>query len=335
MKKKIFRYDGVLLLESGEVLEQPEIAYHIYGEKTAGGKPVIWVCHALTANSDVFDWWPRFFGEGALFNPDDYTIICANVLGSCYGSSSSLSANPKTGEAYFHDFPLITIRDMVQAHELLRLHLGIAKIDLCIGGSMGGQQVLEWAIWRPELFVSIALLATNAQHSAWGQAFNETQRMAIETDPSWAFRKADAGLKGLETARAIAMLSYRHYRTYEATQTDESESLKAYKAGSYQRYQGQKLRKRFDAFAYYRLSQAMDSHHVGRGRGGVKKALGLINAKALIVGIDTDVLFPVSEQEFLARHIPDARLEVINSLYGHDGFLIETQKLTELFKTFI
>lgn len=243
-------------------------------------------------------------------------MVCANMLGSCYGTTG-----PKN-----RDFPLVTIHDMVELHKLLRQHLGIDRIFLGIGGSMGGQQLLEWAVQEPELFENIVPMATNAVHSAWGIAFNEAQRMALEN--------IDIA-KGIETARAIAMLSYRHYKGYQLKQTDVDQRWDHFSAASYQRYQGEKLRKRFTLESYYTLSKAMDSHHVGRHFGSAENALKRIQSRAMVVSLDTDILFPPEEQAFLARYIPNARLETIQSDFGHDGFLVETGKIGALLKAFL
>ncbi|MEZ4963835.1 MAG: homoserine O-acetyltransferase [Saprospiraceae bacterium] len=332
MALKTFKIQPGLPLERGGFLKTPTIAYHTYGDPSL---PVVWVCHALTANSDVFDWWAGLFGSEAPFNPEAYHIVCANVLGSCYGSTGPLSNDPETGEPYFHDFPVLTIRDLVAAHEALRGHLGIERIHLLIGGSLGGQQALEWAVQRPDLFDHLALIATNARHSAWGIAFNESQRMAIEADGTWRRRFAEAGDAGMRAARATALISYRHYDTYVASQTDPEAVLDHYRAQTYQQYQGEKLSRRFNAFSYYRLSQAMDTHHIGRGRPGLEDALSVIRARTLVIGIDTDVLFPLKEQQFLARHIPNAEYWEIHSPFGHDGFLIETGKIGALLTDFL
>lgn len=321
-----------LHLEKGGRLYQPVITYHTYGTPD---KPVVWVCHALTANSDVFTWWAGLFGPQDLFNPDDYYIVCANVLASCYGTTGPLSENPDTGHPYYHEFPEVTIRDMVALHEKLRQHLGIHQIHLLLGGSLGGQQALEWAILHPERISRLSLIATNARHSAWGIAFNEAQRMAIEADATWKQRHERAGDAGMRAARATALLSYRHYYAYSSFQTDAEPLLDHYRAASYQQYQGEKLSRRFNAFSYYRLSQAMDTHHIGRGRGSAAEAAQKILARTLVVAISSDVLFPPEEQEWLARHIPQADYAVIDSIYGHDGFLVETQKLALLFSRFL
>ncbi|MGZ3865282.1 MAG: homoserine O-acetyltransferase family protein [Bacteroidia bacterium] len=329
MKNKTYTYDQTLTLESGETLPSLEIAYHTYGTLNKEKNNVIWVCHALTANADVFDWWPGLFGEDHFYNPKDYFIVCANNLGSCYGTTGPVKTNT------FSKFPHITIRDMVSGHEILRKHLGIEKIHTVMGGSQGGQQALEWAIQQPDLFDNLILIATNAQHSPWGIALNESQRLAIAADETLNTDTPSGGQKGLAAARSIALLSYRNYNTYGETQKEETlEKRDDFKSSSYQRYQGQKLVNRFDAYSYITLSKAMDSHNVGRGRESVEKALGRVKAKTLVIGVSSDLLFPLTEQRFLANHIPNAFYQVIDSFYGHDGFLIETEKLTNEVKQF-
>lgn len=325
MKKFLHKYS--FGLEGGGSLPQVEVAYHTIGRLSPHRDNVVWVCHALTADSRVDQWWDGLFGTERLFDPEKSFIVCANVIGSCYGSTSPLSVDPRTGRPYYHDFPLITIRDMVHAHQLLAEHLGIDQIHLLIGGSMGGFQAMEWAIEQPERIERLVLLATAARHSAWGIAFNESQRMAIEADYTWLWKDDKAGWIGLKAARAIALLSYRHYDAYVATQTDEDAKLFDYRASSYQRYQGKKLTDRFNAHAYYALTRSMDSHYVGRNRESTEHSLGLIRAETLVIGIDSDLLFPPSEQEFLAEHIPGAKLSILASPFGHDGFLVETDQI--------
>ena len=321
-------------LEGGDTLPELHIRYTTHGKLSENKDNVIWVCHALTANSDPTEWWPGLIGDNCLINPETHFIVCANILGSCYGTSGP-SDLLKNGEKTGHDFPQITIRDMVKAHILLKDHLGIETIYLGIGGSMGGQQLLEWAITEQDAFKHLCVIATNARHSAWGIAFNAAQRMALEADPTFFTRNSDAGSKGLEAARAIAMLSYRNQQTYNTTQTDHEPRLDHFSAESYQRYQGEKLRKRFDAHSYHLLSLAMDGHHLGRGRESTAHALSQIRAKTLAVGIESDLLFPVSEQAFIAEHIPGGQLEVIDSIYGHDGFLIEVEQISKILKRFL
>lgn len=330
------RIDAPFSLESGITLPALEIGYHIYGKLNAARDNVVWVCHALTGNSDAAVWWDGLIGKGRLFDPEEYCIICANMLGSCYGSSGASSINPSTGTPYFRLFPQVTVRDMVRAHILLRKELGIEKIHVGLGGSMGGQQLLEWAIQEPTVFEAIIPMATNAKHSPWGIAFNESQRLALEADATFFEDRLDAGLAGLKAARSIGILSYRNYETFGKTQSETTdEKVDGYRASSYQSYQGEKLTRRFNAHSYWQLSKAMDSHNVGRGRGSLEEALAQIQARTLVVGISTDILFPPEEQRFLAAHIPEAEYVEITSPYGHDGFLIEFAALTDILQEFL
>jgi homoserine O-acetyltransferase len=218
----------------------------------------------------------------------------------------------------------------VSSFEVLRKELKINRIKTCIGGSLGGQQAVEWAIMNPGLIENLILVATNAIHSPWGIAFNESQRMAIEVDPSWKESQPKAGLEGMKAARATALISYRNYETYLITQARKENSYgSSLRAVSYQRYQGEKLAQRFNAFSYFQLSKMMDTQDVGRNRGGAIAALKLIQSKTLVIGIKSDALFPIVEQEFLAKYIPGASFQVIDSLYGHDGFLIESGLMTK------
>jgi homoserine O-acetyltransferase/O-succinyltransferase len=323
------------MLESGQRLSRYHLAYHTYGRLSARRDNVVWIFHALTANSAPHEWWEGLVGKGKLLDPEHFFIVCVNVPGSCYGSMGPLDIDVGTGQPFYYDFPMVTTRDIVRTFQPLRKFLGIEKIHIGIGGSLGGQQLLEWAIEEPELFENIIPIATNAFHSPWGIAFNTSQRMAIEADGTWGKRTPDAGLAGMKAARAAALISYRSYEGYLKTQSNnanqqhispEGESKGG--AASYQRYQGQKLANRFNAFSYYHLSKTMDSHHVGRGRASASKALQQIQANTLVVGIDSDVLFPLSEQQFLAENIPEADLIVISSLFGHDGFLLEYEQLS-------
>src|SRR3569833_2837998 len=277
MNTQVFKYKQGLKLESGKKLRDLEIGFHTYGKLNEKRDNVVWVCHALTANSDVFDWWKGLFGNNDHFNPDEYFIVCANILGSPYGTTGPLSINPVTGLPYYLAFPQVSVRDMVKAHQLLAEHLGIKDINIIIGGSLGGQQALEWSIIEPERFKNLILIATNARHSPWGIAFNESQRLAIGTDRSFYANKPDGSAKGLKAAHRNTQQSYRGYKAYGVTQQEESDKIvDDFKASSYQNYQGDKLVKRFNAYSYWYLTKTMDSHNVGRGRHGVEKALSLL-----------------------------------------------------------
>lgn len=335
-----FHYNQLFTLESGESLPGFHLAYTTHGKLNAAKDNVVWIFHALTANSNPVEWWPGLVGEGKYLDPAKYFIICVNKPGSPYGSISPVSQNPLTGKPYYHEFPVFTIRDMVRSYQHLKTHLGINKVFIGLGGSTGGMQLLEWAIEEPELFEHIVPIATNAVLSPWGIAFNTSQRMAIEADTSWLEKRADAGQKGLAAARSIALLSYRHYNGYSITQRRDKAFVAmspetVYAADNYQRYQGLKLVNRFNVISYYRLSQSMDSHDTGRNRGGVQSALGKIKAKTLVIGIQSDVLYPIAEQEFLQQHISGAELLTITSEFGHDGFLLEYEKIETALVKFI
>lgn len=323
MNKHFFTYRQPLKLENGQSLSQLDVVYHTYGQLNADKSNVVWFCHALTANSDVADWWNSLVGEGKTYDPSKHFIVCANILGSCYGSSGPINIDPSTQKAYFSTFPQITVRDMVQAHILLRKHLGLEKINTLIGGSMGGYQVLEWVLSEPAVFDKMVLVATSPQESAWGIAIHTAQRLAIETDTSWKEMTMTAGAKGLKTARAIGMLTYRNYSAFVKTQTDDEHKLDDYKASSYIHYQGEKLVKRFNAYSYWLLTKSMDSHNIARNRGKIEDVLHSIKTKTIIIGISSDMLCPVAEQKFMAKYIPNASFVEIDSPYGHDGFLIE------------
>lgn len=329
MNKHFFTYRQPLKLENGQTLLTLDVVYHTYGTLNADKSNVVWFCHALTANSDVSDWWDSLVGEGKKYDPANYFIVCANIIGSCYGSSGPLSINPETKKPFYSSFPQVTIRDMVQAHIILRKHLGIEKINTIIGGSMGGYQAIEWALAEPSIFTNMVLVATGAQESAWGIAIHTAQRLAIETDLTWKDLNQNAGATGLKAARAIGMLTYRNYDAFVKTQTDEEHKLDNFKASSYINYQGEKLVKRFNAYSYWILTKAMDSHNIARNRGKLEDVLKSIQLKTTIIGISSDFLCPINEQKIMTQYIPNSKFVEIDSPYGHDGFLIEGKLIGE------
>jgi homoserine O-acetyltransferase len=334
---QFYKYDKEFELESGVKLPSLTIAYDTYGVRNEDSSNVIWVCHALTANSDVADWWPHTVEEGCFLDPDKYFTVCANFLGSHYGTTGPLSENPKTGEPWYGDFPRITVRDMVRAHQLLAEYLGIKRVKLLIGSSIGGFQCLEWSVMQPDFAERAAFIATTPRTKPWASAFNESQRMAIQSDPSYGERNAEAGLDGLAIARSIALLSYRGGMAYDKTQEDADPDEASFerRVHSYQRYQGEKLRRRFNAYSYIRLSQAVDSHNLGRGRGKVEDVLKQIKAKSLVVAITSDILFPPSDHQILIDNIPDVEYHLIDSDFGHDGFLVEHKQLNDIILNFL
>lgn len=333
----IYHHNQPFTLENGSSLSSLEIAYHAYGTMNADKSNVVWICHALTASSDAADWWKGLIGENCLINPGKYYIVCANILGSCYGTTGPASRNPGTGNPYYASFPNVTIRDMVNAHIALRKHLGIDTIALLMGGSMGGYQALEWSVMEADKIKKLFLIATSPSESAWGVAVHTAQRLAIEADSTWKDDAPNAGAKGLKAARAIGMLTYRNYGTFQDRQTDpDPEKIDDFKASSYINYQGDKLVKRFNAYSYWLLTKAMDSHHLGRKRGGdLIKVLRSIRQPTLIIGIRSDILCPLDEQQFMADHIPDTTFIEIDSAYGHDGFIIETAQITHILGNWI
>jgi homoserine O-acetyltransferase len=326
-----YHYKHPFVLEGGSILDGLTIGYHTYGRLDERGDNVVWVCHALTANSDAVEWWSGLIGPGKVIDTNRYFVVCANILGSCYGTEAALfeGGNPL----------LVTIRDMVEAHRLLREHLGIEHIRLLMGGSMGGYQVLEWAIREPAVIGEIFLIGTAASESAWGIAIHTAQRLAIEADLTWNSPEAgatgnegsrEAGAAGLKAARAIGMLTYRTYQQFVAAQTGPPGQIDGFKAESYILYQGEKLTRRFYARNYWLLTRSMDSHHIARGRGdNIEAVLQSIPQRALVMGINSDLLCPFVEQKFLAQHLPHARLIGIDSIYGHDGFLTESVKISQ------
>lgn len=319
-------------LESGEILPQLDIAYHTFGTLNEAKDNVVWVCHALTANSDVADWWPHTVEQGCFLDPDKWFVVCANIIGSCYGSTGPLSENPTTGEPYYADFPHLTIRDMVNAHILLADFLGLSEIKTLVGSSVGGFQAIEWAVMQPERFQKLILIATSPKASPWSIAIDETQRMAIRSDATYGEKTPDAGRAGLAAARAIGLLSYRGPWGYNATQQDPTtEGIPTtHRACTYQQYQGEKLCRRYNAYSYMTILDAFDTHDAGRNRGGVATALSGIKAATTVIGITTDIIFTPEEMRELASMIPGAVYHEIESEFGHDGFLVEHQKLNRI-----
>lgn len=334
---KIYNYPHPFTTEGGYTFPSLTIAYDTYGTLNEDKSNVIWVCHALTANSDVADWWPHTVEEGCFLDPSKYFTVCANFLGSHYGTTGPLSVNPQTGEAWYGDFPQITVRDMVRVHQLLAEYLSIKRVKVLIGSSIGGFQSIEWAVMQPDFAEKAIFIATAPRVMAWVAAFNESQRMAIELDPTFGQRTESAGLDGMAVARSIALLSYRGGVAYNVAQEDAEPDNAFFtrRVHSYQRYQGDKLRRRFNAYSYYRLSQAVDSHNIGRGRGRVEDVLKSIKAKTLVVAITSDILFSPAEHQILVNNIPDVEYHTLDSIFGHDGFLVEHQALNKIILNFI
>lgn len=334
MNKQYYNSPNDLTLESGIVLKKPTVAYHTYGKLNAAKDNVIWIFHALTAASNVDEWWDGLVGEGNLFNPEKHFIVCANMLGSCYGSTGPNSINPDTNKPYYHSFPLVTIRDIVNSQIELKNHLGIDKIKMAVGGSCGGYQALEWLLMEPDTIENYTICVTSPKESAWGIAIHTAHRTAIELDSTWGEDQENSGIEGLKGARQIGLLFYRNHEIYHQNQTEsDNEKIDEFKATSYLKYQGEKLAKRFSPISYYKLTQVLDTHNIARGRDAdVKDTLKRIKQKGLVISISSDLLCPPTEQQYMARHLPNAQYGLIDSLYGHDGFLLEYKKLGDSIK---
>ncbi|MBD2075233.1 homoserine O-acetyltransferase [Phormidium sp. FACHB-592] len=327
-------------LESGVVLMAVQIAYRTWGQLNAKRDNAILVCHALTGGADADDWWAPLFGADQTFDPQTDFILCSNVLGSCYGTTGATSFNPATDKPYGAAFPSITIRDMVQLQAVLLQALSVNQIKFVIGGSMGGMQALEWALLYPDWVKAIALIGVSGKHSAWCIGISEAQRQAIYADPNWQggrYLPDQAPNAGLAAARMMAMLTYRSWASFEAKfsrQQQDDSFDRPYKIVHYLRHQGQKLVERFDANTYITLTHAMDTHDVARGRGDYTTVLSRVQQPALVVAIDSDMLYPPVEQQALATHLPNAQFTWLHSPHGHDAFLIDMEALNQLIINF-
>lgn len=351
-RRRWYTSPGPISLERGGVLPGYRLAYETWGERAPDGSNAVLVLHALTGDSHVAGpaepghptegWWDGLIGPGKALDPADWFIVAPNALGGCQGSTGPSSAAPD-GRPWGSRFPAVTIRDMVVAEAALADELGIGSWALVVGGSMGGMRALEWAVMYPERVRRAALLATTAQASADQIAWTSVQIKAITSDAGWCGGDyytepdSDGPHLGLGVARRIAHLTYRAEpelatRFGRAAQPGEDPMDGGrFAVESYLDHHAGKLVGRFDAGSYVRLSEAMNAHDVGRGRGGVAEALRRVTATTLVAGVDSDRIYPLYQQEALAADIPAAKeLRVIESAHGHDGFLIETGQVADL-----
>ncbi|ADU00850.1 MULTISPECIES: homoserine O-acetyltransferase MetX [Mycolicibacterium] len=343
---------GTLTLESGEVIEDAFIAVQRWGELSPDRDNVVMVLHALTGDSHITGpagpdhptpgWWDGVAGPGAPIDTDTWCAISTNVLGGCRGSIGPSSTAPD-GKAWGSRFPVITVRDQVAADVAALARLGITEVAAVIGGSMGGARALEWAVTYPDSVRSALVLAVGARATADQIGTQSTQVAAIKADPNWAGgdyhdtgRSPDAGL---EIARRFAHLTYRGEaelddRFGNDAQTGEDPTTGGrYAVQSYLEYQGRKLLARFDAGTYVLLTDALSSHDVGRGRGGIAAALAGCPVPTVVGGITSDRLYPLRLQAELAELLPGCdALDVVESAYGHDGFLVETDAVGKLIR---
>jgi len=337
-----------IVLESGKELSGAKIAYETWGDRA---NPAVLVFHALTGDSHAIGaaskahptegWWTGVIGQGLSIDTDKFYVIAPNMLGGCQGSTGPSSLD-KHGREYGSKFPFLTIRDQVVATKAFTDVIGINEFHAVIGGSMGGMHTLEWAFLYPKSTSRIAVIAAPPVSTADQIALNSVQIEAIKIDPAFDkghYYDAKAGFgphRGLALARRMALLNYRSpselndrfERTWQSGVSPVGGGGK-YAVESYLDFHGNKFTRRFDANSYITLVEAMSSHDIGRDRGGVEKALGKIKQKALVVGITSDRLFPLSGQKVIAENLGGelvgGKIHVIDSEYGHDGFLIETQ----------
>lgn len=336
MNPRSITFDIPLELESGALLAKPSVTYSTYGSLNSAKDNIIVVCHALTANSNVDDWWAGLFGEGKVFDPTQYFIVCINNLGSPYGTSSPKSIDPDSNERYGLDFPAYTIRDTASLHLRLLDHLGISKISLLIGGSCGGNIAQEIALTLGDKVNKLVIMCCSAQETPWVISIHESQRIALNSDPTLPENTNNAGREGLRGARAFALPFYRSHPSFKIRQSeDDNEKVADFKAASYIQYQGQKFIDRYDAHCYYKQLDALDTHNVVRGRKDLPTALSNIKAPTLCIGFSTDLLIPVVEQQILAEHIPNAQYAEIETEFGHDAFLIEIAELQRIIGAFL
>ena len=348
-----------LALEGGGVLKEVTLAYETWGTLNETADNAILICHALTGDSHVTGgsggtytdegWWSRIVGPGLAIDTDEYFVVCANVLGGCQGTTGPASIDPSTGTPYGSRFPQISTRDIVRSQTCLGDLLGIDRWFSVIGGSMGGMAVLEWAAMYPDRVRSIAPIATALSASAQQIGWSAVGRLAIANDPNFHngdyYDKEEGPGRGLAIAREIALIHYRsdeewnqRFGRQPLDRLDKFDSWGRFNVESYLDHHGKKFPGRFDANSYIVLNRAMDLHSVGRGRGGAAAALKRFTGPAMTVSVSSDFLYPPHQQQALADVLTtegrSCAYHMIESIYGHDGFLVEHDKLASMLTDF-
>lgn len=338
---RLFQSERPLRLESGADLPGLQLAYRTWGRLSPRGDNAVVLCHALTGSADADDWWAPLFGPGRSLDPARDFIVCSNVLGGCYGSTGPTSLAPD-GVRWGARFPRLTVRDQVRAQMRLADALGIRHIRCVIGGSMGGLQALEWALLDPQRVGAVVSIAAAARHSAWCMAWSEAQRLALAADPRYrdgAYDPADPPVAGLAAARAMAMVGYRNAAALARRFEGEHDARAPFSPadGAVQgwlRHHGDALTRRFDAHSYRVLLDAMDTHDLGRGRGGLATALAHLTQPVLVGALPSDTLYVPEDQFDLAAGLPNASLVAIDTPHGHDGFLIDAPRVDAALRRF-
>ncbi|MCK8823774.1 homoserine O-acetyltransferase MetX [Fuchsiella alkaliacetigena] len=359
-KLTLFSDDKMFELESGQKLGPIEVAYESYGTLNSARDNVVLIVHHLTANAHAAGkyslddqeagWWDPLIGPGKAIDTEEYYVICTNVLGSCYGSTGPASINPATGKEYGSDFPVVTVGDMVNLQKAFLEKLGIKELQLVIGGSLGGMQVLKWAVEYPDFLQKAVPISTPAQLKAQTIAYNQVAIEAVKNDPAWHgghyYQQEERPVKGMDLARKIGMITFRTPQSFQARfgrkelADKEFYSLdNQFKINSYLDYQGQKFINRFDANSFIYLTKAMDLYDLSRGYGSLAAALERVEAEVMMMAVDSDQLFPIEESRevvsILKELDKDVKFHQLRSDYGHDAFLVEFHKFGPVIEDFL
>jgi homoserine O-acetyltransferase/O-succinyltransferase len=349
-----------MALESGDSLGPVEIVYETYGEPNADRSNAVLIVHALSGDAHAAGyhhpkdrrtgWWDDMIGPGKAIDTARYWVICSNIIGGCRGSTGPGSTNPKTGEPYGLDFPVITIGDMVEAQKRLVDHLGITRLHSVAGGSMGGFQVMEWTLRFPDMVRSAICIGSAARLSAQGIAFDAVGRHAITSDPGWnggRYYGTPGPLQGLAIARMVGHITYlsepsmdsRFGRRLQSADRVGYDFSTEFAVESYLMHQGKRFTERFDANSYLYITKAMDYFDLERNFGPLERAFGAVKAKYLIVSYTSDWLFPTEQSRRIVRALTandrDVSFIEIDSPYGHDAFLIEVDRLSRVVRSFL
>lgn len=344
---------GDIRTEAGGAIPQVTVGYQRWGEfrGTPSDNNVILVEHALTGDTDAVDWWGGVIGPGKALDTDTWCIICTNAIGGCYGTTGPSSPHPGDGKAWGSRFPATSIRDEVAVEKQFLDATGIDRVHAVIGGSMGGARALEWSVMYPDALDAACVIAVSARASAWQIGIQSAQISAITRDPDWHggdyYDICDGPDNGLAAARRIAHLTYRGEMELDerfGTTPQQGENPlgefrddnQRFAIDSYLTYQGQKLVDRFDAGSYVALTEALNRHDISRGRGGLNKALNDSTIPTMVIGVDTDILYPYHQQEHLSRNLGNMlAMQKLVSPVGHDAFLTEDRQMDRILRRFI